>query len=406
MERLAHLNEDLYCMTNQTAQIAAHEAPVASRSRSLPNFRIVKEQAEGFHYALKRGWKCLCQADHSVSLILEPRLDDNKESHDDDEMMQDPFHVLFRYEHQHAPIACARRPWVWEEAEVRVEQKRLPTSTQVDTGVRFAKRQIVTAVQAALKPSPNLQPIKDLCAAISAFQSPQRDVCFQLLEDEVAKQQYGVLITPTKQLPLNAELWSVSSLQAHLHDPKFSQKDRFKLAVILASSVLQLHETPWLEELWRADSIFFVDRPGMPCYDQPFVSQHFGHLNLPPTPGAPEDISCIIRNQTLYALGIALIELWFRKSIAELWILADGARNTDSDLKNFMAEFKTAKRLSETLYSEAGAKYSDAVRRCICCDFDNRACTLEDAQFQRAVYEKVVAQLQEHYDYLFDLDLA
>lgn len=405
MDRLAHLNETLYCMTNQTAQIAAHEGPSASKFMSLPNFRVVKEQAESFYSALSRGWKCPCQADHSVSLRLEPRMDSGDDDDDEtEETMRDPFHVLFRYDHHHPPVQCATKPWTWEEADVRIEQKPITMPNQVDKGVRFAKQQIPKAVQAAFDTSPNLQPIKDLCAAISAFQSPQRDVCFQLLEDEIAKQQCGILITPTKQLPADASLWSVSSLQANLQNPKFSQKDRFKLAVILASSVLQLHETPWLEEKWRADSIFFVDRSGMPCYDQPFVSQYFGQLNAPTAAEIPTHFSCIIGNQTLYALGVALIELWYRKPIEELWVAADGPQNTGNNLLDLMTEFKTAERLSDALYSEAGAKYSDAVRRCIRCEFDKRARSLEDAQFQKAVYQMVVAQLQEHYDYLFDLN--
>jgi hypothetical protein len=66
-----------------------------------------------------------------------------------------------------------------------------------------------------------------------------------------------------------------------------------------------------------------------------------------------------------------------------------------------VTEFRTADRLAEALLSEAGAKYSDAVRRCIRCDFDQRASSLEDAKFQKAVYQGVVAQLQENYEYLF-----
>jgi hypothetical protein len=51
--------------------------------------------------------------------------------------------------------------------------------------------------------------------------------------------------------------------------------------------------------------------------------------------------------------------------------------------------------------SEAGARYSDAVRRCIRCDFDQRASSLEDSRFVEAVYRGVVAQLQANYEYLF-----
>jgi hypothetical protein len=328
------------------------------------------------------------------------------EDEEEERSMRDPFHVLFRNSHKIA-LNAQSKPWTWEEADVRIEHERqrpLGTSTggtQIGKGVKFAKQAIPKAVQAALEPQPNLQPIQDLCSAISTLQKPQRDVCFSLLANEIAKQKYGVLITPMKQLPLDTESWSVSSLGSVLRDPKFAQRDRLKLAVTLASSILQLHETPWLEDNWGKDSIFFVNRPGKTFYDQPFVSQHFNQTITAATPSMPNHMSCIIRNQTLYALGVALIELWYRKPIAELHEGMDGPQNTGNDMLDLMTQFRTADRLSETLYDEAGAKYSDAVRRCIRCDFDRRASSLEDAQFQKAVYQGVIAQLQANYDYLF-----
>jgi hypothetical protein len=205
-------------------------------------------------------------------------------------------------------------------------------------------------------------------------------------------------------MPLDTDMWSISSLGAVLDDPNFAQKDRLKLAVTLASSILQLHETPWLEEDLGKENIFFINRSGKTLYDQPFVSQQFNQATAPATSRLPSNISCVIRNQTLYALGVALIELWYRKAIGDLHENIDGPLNTGNDLFNLMTEFKTADRLSDELYSEAGAKYSDVVRRCIRCDFDKRASSLKDTQFQKVVYEKVVAQLQDNYDYLFQHD--
>ena len=270
-----------------------------------------------------------------------------------------------------------------------------------DKGVRFAK-QAKKAVQAALEPQPNMQPIKDLCSAIYTLQKPQRDVCFSLLVNEIAKQKYGVHIYPMKQLPPDTDAWLVSSLRTVLDDSEFARRDRLKLAVILASSVLQLHETPWLDDNWGKDSIFFVKRPGKAIYDQPFVSQHFNRTTQTATTGTtPSAMSRIIRNQTLYALGVALIELWYGKTLVELHKDVDGPHNTGIPQVDSMTEYNTADRLVDELYSEAGGKYSDAVRRCIRCDFDRRASSLEDAQFQRAVYQGVVAQLKENYEFMF-----
>jgi len=54
-----------------------------------------------------------------------------------------------------------------------------------------------------------------------------------------------------------------------------------------------------------------------------------------------------------------------------------------------------AARLLDDVYDRAGRRYGDAVRRCILCEFDQRSNSLSDAQFRKAVYEGVVAVLDE-----------
>tara|TARA_R110002003_G_scaffold141_27_gene13080 strand:+ start:15497 stop:16732 length:1236 start_codon:yes stop_codon:yes gene_type:complete len=411
MDRLRQANQAIYRMTVQTSHLAAHQASSNPYQQATPNYQNIKDRAESFHSAVSKGWKCTCQAEHSINLRLEPRTAGvTSDDEDDEDPMRDPFHIIFRYDHRHAPESSLVKPWTWEEADVRVTYNAQATlqasscATRSTKGVKFAKKAIPKAVQAALDPQPNLQPIQDLCSAFSNLQKPQRDVCFSLLANEIAKQKYGVLlITPSKQLPADTDRWSVSSLRAVLQDPKFAQQERLKLAVTLASSVLQLHETPWLEANWGKDSIYFVNRPGQTCYDQAFVSKRFIEGTISPGPAAPNQMSCIIRNQTLYALGVALIELYYRKPITELHQDIDGPQNTGNAMLDIIAEFKTADRLADALLSEAGARYSDAVRRCIRCDFDQRASSLEDPKFQKAVYHGVVSQLQENYDYLFQV---
>jgi hypothetical protein len=85
MGRLRHANETLYRMTTQTSHIAAHQASVTAQSKYSPNFRVVKERAESFYSALRSDWKCPCQADHSVSLRLEPRMEDSPSDDDEDD---------------------------------------------------------------------------------------------------------------------------------------------------------------------------------------------------------------------------------------------------------------------------------------------------------------------------------
>jgi hypothetical protein len=214
----------------------------------------------------------------------------------------------------------AQNLWLWEEADVRITVEDLPTKTVPcgTKGVRFVA-QAEKAIKAALSPDPNMQPIHSLCAAISTLQKPVRAACLSLLADEYAKQKYGILIYPAEVAPMNTEAWTTSTLREVLQDPSFARRNRLELAVTLASSVLQLHETPWLDNDRTKDDILFIKRSDKIIYNHPFVSQRFAKFDQAvPTVEVPPLMRRIIRNQTLYGLGISLIELWYGKSIKEI----------------------------------------------------------------------------------------
>ena len=398
-------------MTTQTISLESLQNSSKPEVQAIPKFSVINDRAQGFYLALRSGWQCSCHSDHSVNLRLEHRMHDveSDESSDEEESMSDPFHVVFRYNHtgqvkEQNPartgpqdVRPANDPWSWEEADVHitVEQQSGENMPLPGKGVRFASN-ARKAVKAALNLTPNLKPIHNLCAAIATLQEPQRDVCLSLLANEYAKQKYGILIYPSKDPPVDSEGWTISSLRTVLYDPAFARRNRLQLAVTLASSVLQLHETPWLNNKWGNDDILFIKKAGNTTYDHPFVSRRFENADesLSHACATTSSMSRIIRNQSLYALGISLIELWYGKLLSAL------SKKDDEAETEAMTEWNTADRLVEELYNEAGGRYSDAVRRCIRCDFDRRASSLVDAAFQRAVYQGVVVQLKETFDFM------
>ena len=99
----------------------------------------------------------------------------------------------------------------------------------------------------------------------------------------------------------------------------------------------------------------------------------------------------VIRNQTLFTLGVLLIELLYGMSIEELQTTPDLACEGTPG-----AVWCTVERLvDEEIALEAGQLYSDAVRWCIRCDFNRTNMSLDDQEFQQAVYEGVVAPLEK-----------
>jgi hypothetical protein len=231
------------------------------------------------------------------------------------------------------------------------------------------------------------------------LQGPQRDVYFSLLKDEIIRQRYGFLVYPAEHLPCDTDHWSVSSLRTAFA-AGMTRRDHLQLAVTLASSVLQLHETPWLNDDWDIDDIVFIERPGMDAYEHPFVARHSDPASSTSINAIPSSLAYVISNQTLYGLGIALIELWYGKTLAELHKARNGPGDSADTQLDFLTSFNTAFRLISELEDEAGEVYSDAVRRCIQCNFKSRARKFRDVQSQTAVFEGVVAQLKANYEFL------
>jgi hypothetical protein len=412
IEQLEKANQTLKCLTEQTASLGSQQALPKSGCPSVSNFLVVKDRAEGLYEALRGGWSCSCRGHHSVSLRLEARMNQrmSEDDYNDNKVMQVPFHVLFHYNHQQASMTTSKMreaPWIREEADVHVEYDQdqagltMARKTQQGKGVRFAGQNIPKAGTTVLECLPNMQPIKDLCSTIRLLQKPAQAVWFSLPAKEIAKRRYSVHIYPNKQLLSGPDTWAISSVRSLLDDKSFTRKYRQKVAVTLASSVLQLHETPWLRSYWGTDNIFFLQSQGQTIYDQPFVSRHFNQTCPTSTTCIPHSVSRIIRNHSLYALGIALIELWYGKTLSVLHEDTDGRKSTGMPETDFMTELQTAHRLALDIYNEAGDKYGDAVTRCIRCNFESRSSSLENVQFQKEVYRGVVAQVKESYEMMF-----
>jgi hypothetical protein len=126
----------------------------------------------------------------------------------------------------------------------------------------------------------------------------------------------------------------------------------------------------------------------------------------------PDSLSRIIRNYDLYQLGVLLIELWYGKSLHALYRNEDGPLYRPADLfkdpgdlhVDPFTEYTTADLLVDELYADAGDKYSDAVRRCIRCDFEHRSSDLTDPQLLQEVHDGVYQTLYINYNFGFGED--
>ena len=169
-------------------------------------------------------------------------------------------------------------------------------------------------------------------------------------------------------------------------------KERLKLAVRLASSVLQFHTSGWLQERWGKQDIYLVQgdpsQPSNQSLETPVVNQDLTSEVLLTTGGSTESriIPC---NLSLFSLGVVLIELWFWRSVESFQ--ADTLQAGDPDT----AIFITAVGLIEKLNEGAGINYGSSVRRCIR-GLDHQEPKLENNEFKSEVYLKVLQPLEKN----------
>jgi hypothetical protein len=406
---LKNHNQALTRLTKQSLEL--EPVRTETKARSCPNFNALQSYARSLFDTLRSSLRCSCEG-HAVKLRLENR---NNEAEDGEDLLGNtPFRVIFTY-HSTAPTT-------WKEADIRwiadksfksialsscAQQNFTPAKltrrvrfdqVQIQTGGGSSTTVAFTEQHTSVVTTPTLEQIQDLCQAITKLQQPQLELCAGYLIDSL-KRKHGIYPLDTPACQDSQQQWLAYTLRQVLtkragFGRRLMQHDKFKIAVDLASSVLQLYKTPWLNDSWGDDDVYFVHRPGAPLstiYQHPFIYRKFASTATSQSSIPAPPVRSLIRNQTLFTLGVLLIELLYGTSIEGLQTPHDlDCEGTPG------AVWCTAERLvDEEIALEAGQLYADAVRRCIRCDFNRKSSSLDDQDFQQAVFDGVVAPLEK-----------
>lgn len=331
-----------------------------------------------------------------------------EEDSEEADILPESFHLLLGYDNRlSGKRTDVAQPWHWEEVNVRLTRMRVaPKSSPLlpkvvkSKGVRFDKNNQRSKLDVHGLSHPP-QPVKDLCQAISSLKRPRTNLSFELQSIDPLTQKYGIRIYPLRTTPFLPEDWSLSSMNKAVCDPNFTKQARLRSGVTLAYSVLQFYSTPWISSALEKDNIFFLERSETSTFTDIFLSRTLRRPDERDSESTPDLLRRTIRNQALYSLGILLIEIWYGETLQGLHRPEDGALDTGDPIKEFLAMSNTADRLLQDLHDQAGAKYTEAVRRCLRCEFGNLDCNLDNFQFQRAVYNGVVSRLQENLEFLY-----
>ncbi|KAL9116788.1 MAG: hypothetical protein Q9187_006683 [Circinaria calcarea] len=177
---------------------------------------------------------------------------------------------------------------------------------------------------------------------------------------------------------------------------RWSWNQRIVLAHRLASSLLQLHTTPWLGRSWTKQGIYFL-RTHPSCAadkvalgfdaNQPFITCDFP-ADLRSEVGSPPSAK-----QSLLELGILLLEIWHVTSL-EAYV-AEVSLDLNS---TYGSRYEASKKWLDDTADNILPFYLDPVCRCIEGTFASSFPTLQwdDVELRKSVCEGVVRPLWDN----------
>ena len=401
-------NKDLRDITHQNRYLEPIREKKKSR-RHIEDLQLIRKHAASLYRVLVTGtaWKCPCRKSHMASLRLESR----PQKSDTELPITHKFYtfrVVFSTNPSSGPTF--QRSPNWHEMELRSQidssEMSIPkkNATRAAKGVRFASDSITCS--GALQMSQQLAgigltvgTIADICTTLHKAQKTNEVIGY--LSDETNRNHKHYLCranTIPFDEPQSKSLGEILASSQHA-SPSFYllRRERLELAVILASSVLQLDGSSWFESGWSSYDVLFYNKArgaSTPCYKDPYLSWKQCSLDGRPSQDhrslLPKDRS--IRSEVLFALGLTLIELCFGATMENL------RAAEDEDPSKIIVKLNTAHRLLSLVYGEMGDVYGDVVRRCLLQPFDVRELSLDNEEVQQQVYDGIVAPLTDTLD--------
>lgn len=346
-----------------------------------------RNYAVGLYNAISQAWSPTCSRKHHTKLFLESRLGTKQRSHIIRKQRAQPvqFEIMIHCTSDTVPA------FVWHENSIEVIEKDENEQPHFPEGPSISKIRF-TGVQSSPVQPHSLADVVDLCDLIHQVSLEQK--LLQLYLFQQAKMLYRQTRVSSGEGMRSDRLVTLAQLLADTSGDsrkRIPLRDRMMLALNLASNVLQLHTTAWLNESWSRSNIFFLGKAGtVPLHGsssaadfdttKPFIMQNFRRGRSPaPAPPTPK--------RALQELAIVLLELWHEISLESQFLLI--SQPSPAERLYLAMEW-----LDDQFYPPPD-NYRQAVSQCLHPHFSTVNGILDwgDLQFQQAICQFVVDPL-------------
>ncbi|KAF5708852.1 hypothetical protein FGLOB1_6221 [Fusarium globosum] len=394
-------------------------------------FSVLRDLSTSFYRALCSS--ILCTDPHDISLELAPRFIEVGHECDDEKIVQDAqFKLAISFEVIKGPTS----KMFWDEVNIKAVSVSITTSSaprvvaaktksakRVSFGIDRAlsrlnltepatelKSNVKTAMAIMTRPAtdfayikcpeessvmPTISPL-NLCLTLQKAHQ-ERPACYgHLIDKEHSHRHFQVCPLGTV---VNSDGWSIVTLEDVLEGkrglrPLISLAEKVKLALVIASSVLQLSKTPWLPEAITSKNVHFFRRGNTLSYEHPFIQRRLPECPLKRVSHTSESRNySISSNPTLLALGMLLLEIILGCSLNQL--RRPDEKSPDNDNDELIQDLTVANRMLEQRVALISPAYKAVIERCIGC---MEAKGLEDDGFRQTVYNGVVMELEAIWD--------
>jgi hypothetical protein len=270
----------------------------------------IRDQAEAVYVALSKGWVMNCHHKHEAKLFLEDRLEQSKSSRARESALpMQAFELILAG-------SILQRHEFWHESMVEIFEdldeagSEDPQANSVRTNA--SRVSINVPLQAPVVSS---QVIKDICSTIEDAKTNQHHAAFTLTKDG----QIAEITDPRKKFvsfqarcAISLEEFLSSTSQDPGRSSKILWKDKLALALNIASSFLQLLQTPWSSPRLSACSVVFLEAANkMPDACKPLLSVSFD----PAAPAQQPARDLAALKSALIDLGVVLLEIWHETTL-------------------------------------------------------------------------------------------
>ncbi len=375
-------------------------------AEDLAHFRLIQGASLKLYDVLSNLWHCDISNQHSANLSLGVK---GARACEDGSTQNVQFELAWSCPASNMPMSQQERslwlsiearskgPTVTENAARRLHQSltaALERSKKLQASLH-SQAQSYSATNTLL---PDLEKIPNLCSHLLG-QSPHPDppTCAGFLQKSNTDEH--LLYADGDRTIKRDGLKSLEdALNAAKTDPEgIPYPEKLTLAKLLALAVLRFHSTPWLNSEWGSRDIVFY---GITDFSEDSLNGPFLKSMVASTAGSTNQIIVApnvasqttmsrqrspIRNQTLYNLGVMLVELAYNRPLQDL-------QKPEDDQGDPYTSYWTATRMGDKVGRKLGPVYADAVNICLYGGFGPSS-DLKDTQVQARFFDEVIRKL-------------